>query len=400
MGKDRSFRPRVTQEELDLILQHREGGSIEITTETSENSYKKEEFSMPSAWDISNNRFMTIEEYCDTFGLNKENVASSKLVSHNAGHMVYNIHFRTQTEDIESVDFDKVISDAIDRHSNKIQVVQEIEPWIRGASFDRAIYTDCHIGMDTNKDGIAMYATRWDKREQLRRAEVMADTIIENKKSSVLYLDELGDFMDGWNGYTTRGGHKLPQNMSNTEAYDAGVDFNMLLIDILAPHYKRIIVNKITNDNHSGDFGYIVSKTAKRLIALKYKNVEMNLYRGFINDYIVGDHCFVITHGKDEKHQKFGFKPILDAKQEKKIVNYLNSRGILKKSKYVEFSKGDSHQALFDYTTAEDFSYCNYPAFSPSSEWVQTNFQKGKSGFTMQTWGYYENKVDTKIHWF
>jgi len=31
--------------------------------------------------------------------------------------------------------------------------------------------------------------------------------------------------------------------------------------------------------------------------------------------------------------------------------------------------------------TSDMFNYYNYPAFSPSSEWVQTNFKKGMSGF-------------------
>jgi hypothetical protein len=36
---------------------------------------------------------------------------------------------------------------------------------------------------------------------------------------------------------------------------------------------------------------------------------------------------------------------------------------------------------LFDYCSSDEFDYFNYPAFSDSSEWVQTNFKKGRSGF-------------------
>jgi hypothetical protein len=36
---------------------------------------------------------------------------------------------------------------------------------------------------------------------------------------------------------------------------------------------------------------------------------------------------------------------------------------------------------LFDYCSSDEFDYFNFPAFSPSSEWVQTNFKKGRSGF-------------------
>ena len=98
----------------------------------------------------------------------------------------------------------------------------------------------------------------------------------------------------------------------------------------------------------------------------------------------MGKHCFVISHGKDSKNLKFGFKPVLDAKQVEKIDQYCKKNDIYRNSEFIEFSKGDSHQMIFDYATSDDFDYCNYPAFSPSSEWVQTNFKAGRSGFVMQ----------------
>ena len=39
-----------------------------------------------------------------------------------------------------------------------------------------------------------------------------------------IYVCDLGDAVDGWNGYTTRGGHKLPQNMSNKEVFETYVE--------------------------------------------------------------------------------------------------------------------------------------------------------------------------------
>ena len=35
---------------------------------------------------------------------------------------------------------------------------------------------------------------------------------------------------------------------------------------------------------------------------------------------------------------------------------------------------------IFDNSSSDRFNYYNYPALSPSSAWVQTNFKKGKSG--------------------
>ena len=117
------------------------------------------------------------------------------------------------------------------------------------------------------------------------------------------------------------------------------------------------------------------------IVKVKYPNVEVNNYRQFMNHYFVGDVCFIITHGKDDSALKFGFKPQLDTKQIEKIDQYCKQNGIYKKAELIIFKKGDSHQALFDICTSDDFWYFNYPALSPSSQWVQTNFKKGRRGF-------------------
>ena len=42
---------------------------------------------------------------------------------------------------------------------------------------------------------------------------------------------------------------------------------------------------------------------------------------------------------------------------------------------------GDQHQYKNDFTSSNDFFYNTYPAFSPPSNWVKSNFKKTKSGF-------------------
>ena len=44
---------------------------------------------------------------------------------------------------------------------------------------------------------------------------------------------------------------------------------------------------------------------------------------------------------------------------------------------------GLSHQQLIDECTSKVFDYNNYLAFSPPSNWVQTNFGSSKSGFNL-----------------
>ena len=137
-------------------------------------------------------------------------------------------------------------------------------------------------------------------------------------------------------------------------------------------------------DNHASDFGYIANQTTKHIIEAKYDNIQVINHQKFINHYYVGKHAFVISHGKDDKNLKFGFKPVLDPKQIEKIDQYCKENDVYKNSDFIEFSKGDSHQMLLDFCTSSDFDYFSYPAFSPSSNWVQTNFKKGRSGFVIQ----------------
>ena len=282
---------------------------------------------------------------------------------------------KSPIDEVKEINFDAIIK----KHSRSVGVLKNPETY--DCKFDRLVYTDAHIGMDTNKNGYAMYATMWDEENVNNTLDEIINYTISNQKSDTLIIDELGDFMDGWDGETTRKGHSLPQNMDNEKAFDVGLGFKVKMIDSLANYYDKIVCHNICNDNHAGSFGYVVNSSFKGIVELKYNNVEVINYRSFINHYQVGNNCFVLTHGKDEKHLKFGFKPILDTKQEKKISNYIDEHYLMQKGVKIEFSKGDSHQDILDNSTSDKFDYYNYPALSPSSEWVQTNFQRGKRGF-------------------
>jgi hypothetical protein len=138
---------------------------------------------------------------------------------------------------------------------------------------------------------------------------------------------------------------------------------------------------KVSIQGNSGAFGYIVNSAFKHVVDRKHSNVHVVNHKRFINHYIIGRHGFIISHGKDSRNLKFGFKVQLDPRSVEKISQYIRHAQDIRSCDYVEFSKGDSHQMLFDYSSSDEFDYFNFPAFSPSSEWVQTNFKKGRSGF-------------------
>jgi len=388
-----SGRYRVTQEQYDQlnVLKSKSGNSfqkaqlkgykqkVKVSSKSDSNDYNKS--GVLSALN-DKGKLMNIDEYCLHYNLPKCDISSYKLVTH-TGTPFFNIVFR-EVASIESIDFDTILSKYKNFKPSKGLTRFPIREDIR--DFDTLTYTDVHIAMETNADNNSMYAIEWNKKCVLESLKELVLKTIRNKRSETLVIDELGDFLDGLNGYTTRGGHKLPQNMTDEEAFDLGLHFKIKLIGALQNQYENIIVNNICNDNHAGSFGYFVNSAAKRIIENLYDNVTVNNHRQFINHYFVGDICFLITHGKDDKTLKFGFKPQLDSKGLEKIDQYCKQNDIYKKAKKIVFKKGDSHQALFDMCTSDDFYYFNYPALSPSSQWVQNNFKKGRRGFVLESW--------------
>ena len=352
---------------------------------------RKEKPFVLSAWN-DKGYMMEIDEYCEHYNLPRKDIKSYKLVSH-TGTPFYNILFKENVEFKDDLTQD-YIEKAIAKHIKPIHIERKQKR--QSKTFDRLIFSDVHIGMTPNKNGFSLYGGKWDEQELNSRLNDIIQYVLENQQSNELYIDDLGDFLDGWDGQTVRKGHSLPQNMDNEKAFDVAVSFKVRLLSSLVWAYDTITMNNVCEDNHAGSFGYVVNSAVKQIMEIKHPNcIKVLNHRKFIAHYIVGNHAFVISHGKDSKNLKFGFKPVLDTKQIEKIDQYLKHNGIYKDAEYIEFSKGDSHQFLLDYCTSDDFDYFNYPALSPSSEWVQTNFKKGRSGFVMQivSYEYNEKKI-------
>ena len=358
-------------------------------SERSLNSIRKR--LKPEEWDI----IKGIREACDEHNITIRDVRSGWLKSKSTSLNFKNPHFQDPDKgfDVRDLDFSTASKDVKPVKVERVKTNTD-----KDCLFDRLVFTDVHIGMEPNPDGFSMYGGKWDKEAIEARLGLMIDWTLRKQKGNNLYIDDLGDFMDGWDGQTARKGHDLPQNMSNQEAFDFGVMFKKKLIESLVPYFDKVVLNNICNDNHSADFGYIVNSAVKTYFEAKYpKNVVVNNQRKFIDYYKVGDYIFILTHGKDDKNLKIGFKPVLDNRHKTKIENWIIEHGIDFK-KTIEFSKGDSHQYVFDNASSDRFNYYNYPAFSPSSDWVQTNFQLGRSGFIH--FNYYKDSKTINEYFF
>lgn len=322
---------------------------------------------------------LNIGQYCKHYGLDVNKIRSYKLISH-SGIPFYNVVFYTAEEEAVSnvsEHLDEIISKYIQPiESEVIKAEHFSEEW-----FDRLVFSDVHIAMDVNGNGDPLYDGKWDREELFRRLDCMIQHTKTYQKSNLLVISNLGDYMDGLGGETTRKGHELPQNMNDKEAFDLGIEFSLKLIDSLVDEYAEIKYNFLVEDNHSGVFSYFVSQAVKGILEVRYPNrVSVKTQKKFIDHFKIGKHTIVETHGKDSVSLKFGFRPHLDDKQAKKIDHYLKENGLYD-GNFIEFSKGDSHLSLLDESTSTDFHYYNYPAFSPPSSWVKSNFSNTKSGF-------------------
>ena len=358
-----------------------------LVSETSPNDYKEKKLIL-SAW--SDKGFMmNINEYCENYKLPRNDISSYKLVSH-TGTPFYNIVFKDKViEEISNFNFEDIIA----KYLKPVFVEKTRKIWGGEDDFDTLTYTDVHIGMESDSDNNTMYKADWNKKELMKTADLIIAETIKEQECNTLYVDDLGDLLDGFNGVTTRGGHLLPQNMTNEECFDAGLEFKLKILYGLVNHYDKIYFNNICNDNHSGAFGYFVNKAFKEIAELQFESVKVTNHRKFINHYFVNRVCFLISHGKDDKSLKFGFKPHLDLKGADKIDQYCKQNGIYRKADLVVFKKGDSHQALFDICTSDDFFYYNYPAASPSSNWIKNNFKLGRRGFVNETFRGLKNYI-------
>lgn len=327
-------------------------------------------------------RLMDIDEYCQFYNIPRAYVKSYKLVTH-TGIPYYNI----QSVGIALPDSKEITPEYIKEVVSgiKFDKSDNINPNGTREEILRVIITDIHVGMETDAKGYGLYSEVWNEEVLFSRLDMVIDECARIKRDfKEVHVIDLGDMVDGWNSLTTRGGHALPQNMSNRKTFDVGVRFKTELYSSLQSLFQcPVVAYNVCNDNHSSDFGFIVNETVRMICEASNPYIKVNNLQRFMDHYIYGDHCFILTHGKDEAHMKFGFKPKLDAVVKDKIMSYIKHYDI--KSKYITLEKGDSHQQLMDSTSSVDFEYYNYRAFSPASSWCNHNFGRSTSGFTLMT---------------
>jgi hypothetical protein len=268
----------------------------------------------------------------------------------------------------------------------------------------KATLSDMHIGLNPNPDNKSIFAYEYNEEIFKANIDKVFNSILKEYESNgrfdLLVIDDLGDGLDGWNGQTTRGGHKLEQNMTNEEAFRVFVEGKLTLIEncIKAGIANEVTVRNVANDNHSGSFASIANMTIKMILDRTYAQSDVNFYilEKFMEHFQYGDHTFILTHGKDSQYMFKGLPFELNDKATSFINDYIDHYDI--KTKFIHLEKGDLHRV--GYSRTKKFDYRNFMSFAPPSAWVQHNFGDCYSGYSIQTISKFSGEISHADYYF
>lgn len=240
--------------------------------------------------------------------------------------------------------------------------------------------SDIHVGANITNEGL--YDIEYNDKVLQNRLKELYKRIIKHVKTfgkfEDLFLINLGDSLDGFNNQTTRGGHHLPQNMTNKEQFENYLKLMIEFCDSIIESGEicdNFHFYSVGDSNHDGDLQYIVNRTLEIYLQNRY-NVDTNVFRKFMGHYSYGEHTFILTHGKDKINLKHGLPLTLNEKTENFINDYIYQNNI--RSKYIHLVKGDLHQSATQYS--KRFRYKNCMSIFGSSEWSMMNFGSGYCG--------------------
>ena len=261
--------------------------------ETDTNQYNEVPSDMPSAWDRDKNKYLSIEEFCDKYGLDKTSVKSSKLVSHNASHMTYNIAFyednspsHMSIEEVKPIlsklllDLKKPYKVVNTNALNRVGVVKIADLHV-GALIEGLIRTK-----DYNVDIL---------REKLLRA---ADEI-NNRCYKTVHVHLIGDLIETFTGLSHINSWKsVDKNIVGANAVKVAVQIltesflekinNLGEVKIIAGNHDRVTSNN--KEDVEGDAANLI---AWALDLLGY-SVEFN---PVVITHVVDGIAHILTHG-------------------------------------------------------------------------------------------------------
>lgn len=237
------------------------------------------------------------------------------------------------------------------------------------------VLSDIHVGAYNSEYSI--YGNTYDQAELHKRFFTILTRLSNLPKTyDKIVVVNLGDSLDGYNEETTRGGHKLPQNMNNKEQVKVFLDEMLYLMEGLHELCKNVNYYCVGEANHCGDYGWLANEKLASIFDIYFNgDVESQIFDKFINHFRINDTTFICTHGKDNRDMFSNYPLTLDLKTESKLNEYIDYHNI--NTPKIVVLKGDLHQSAITY--GKKFMYWSIGSIFGSSEWIHKNFGNTKA---------------------
>jgi hypothetical protein len=238
--------------------------------------------------------------------------------------------------------------------------------------------SDLHVGAKVEPN--SMFPNEYNIDIMRSRLNNLSEYIISENYDQVI-INLLGDMLDGFDNQTARRDHFIPQNMNNFEQVNNYLQLMDEFFLKLLTHYdsNHLFAYSVGDSNHDGASGYTATKCLFYKLEFKY-GMSCILFDTFFGHYKIGDHQFIITHGKDSKFQKRPLPMILDDKTKVMIYDWLEDQGITGRN--IHFIKGDLHTDGIN--THYKLDYRNVLSLFGASDYGMLNYYRTGHGVSYE----------------
>lgn len=199
----------------------------------------------------------------------------------------------------------------------------------------------------------------------------------QHKKYNNIVVCNLGDSIDSYKSETSRGGHPLPNIISDKDKVKLYIKLMLEFFTSLKTSNSPIYYYCVGESNHDGDWGWLsnvlLSEKLKKLGIVSYISDKP------IGKFNLNGNTFLYLHGKDNFNQNKGFPLVLNDKTESWFNSYFINNGITSE-KGIYVVKGDLHQHAI--TVGKTFTYVSAASLYGCSNWIVANFGKTPWGIT------------------
>lgn len=311
------------------------------------------------------------------------------------GQWTYSVDIRYRVKDFSAKELEKKLAEIFPKDVQPV-----ILPHVTNPSLEALfIYiSDDHCG-NILKD--SLFDNEYNESIYTQRLLEIVDCAASlGKKFESIYVINLGDELDGWNGKTTRYDHDLG-SASNKEQFDIFINARKLFYDKLFSSgiSDTFFIHNINNSNHTGlGLSYIANKALDMYISARYPEVVMINQSKFIDGITYGNHYFGFTHGKDEKHMKAPLPLNLDLKADLWLYDWYSKKLGDISEYWISTIKGDIHK--YNVNIGKSGRYVNVPSISSGSNWIEHNFGDSNPGALLEIVNPNSKNIQSIPLWF